>query len=1098
MHRVLFEVNYIGSIHGFVNIIVAFGICLLLYFRAKTEAKTGRTELERNMLRISAGIALFVAILFIIITIKRYADIILQYKNGHYVEIEGVVEDYILNRARGPVETFTVDGVKFVCSDGASWGYRPNRNGGNAITGNGQYVRIRYIPGKQENTIVYIAQLLPENVHSPSYQVPLEEIAERIEYEYVYENSIDYIAGYDYKQLSFLPSGEDIAISIYAVEGNKLLFLPEEKANAEVMINNEPCRLHYSKEADGYVFYVLVDWQLSEDGIPVNSLEDDYYHRIRECIVRDKDAVYEEVDLWDSPVFFMYEFVLDDMVKLGDAKVTFDPKERVALQKISVNGNEYIDAAREYAADILREKQKYGNYRIYLETYGRVPGKYGEYTEGKISASVIGEEMEEYFFFTINDGVGRITKDSVWDEYYPSTVNSPTCFTAQWYLDGEPDGFVRGIVSLQREEILMKVREEKDSEETDRELYTLPEYNPEIDFRTMDPEETAEQIRYAYSYGEWFGMNELGCQTGELRGFQDEEIIMYSWENNGDAVYFVPQSKVNTYVKCGNKENCPLYVNKDGKMEFYLLKRNGYAGVKGQMKTSFFMEECLSTKYAEAMIWLGESKLTLRELPSLDVAKIEEDEYISALKEYIEDVLQQNGRGEVYEMSIGEYEALHTNKVCLSAAVCGEEESYYFRYMIVKSENGNFYFWPAGFGLDSSLSECEAGKHYMNALCIERTRQLSRTKILLNENTIKVGNYYQDYNDLEKNHTILSYDICTSPRYDYENTPLAEYIEETITENEEMSRRAGKEISLEIDYHLFDFNGDGIEDYLLCTSGPLFVGNGGNDVEIYIREGEGVREVLSTLMFLHNEPHNHESFIVLDEKTDDCYAIVPPGRDFILRYNKGSGWYDWPESEESILDIEESQNKSATEMGNEGTNLQQEQSELQSYDGNTIRNHNYFVDLENLEEYHNILSYDICSSPRYDYENTPLVEYVEEIMEGIEEESGEVGKSLPVEIEYHLFDFNDDGKEDYLLCVYGTSLGLDDEAAIFIQEEEGIRRVLYIDMPLCTRSGESLHHSKLIVIDEKTNGYYGIAPEYGNYILRYDAEQGRYDFGVRE
>ena len=173
---------------------------------------------------------------------------------------------------------------------------------------------------------------------------------------------------------------------------------------------------------------------------------------------------------------------------------------------------------------------------------------------------------------------------------------------------------------------------------------------------------------------------------------------------------------------------------------------------------------------------------------------------------------------------------------------------------------------------------------------------------------------------------------------------------------------------------------------------------------------------------------------------------------------------------------------------------------LQSYDenGNTIRNNNYFIDLENLEEYHKIFSYDICSLPRYDYENTPLVEYVEEIMKGVEEKSREVGKSLPVEIEYHLFDFNDDGKEDYLLCIYGTQHGLDDEAIIFIQEEEGLRRVLYIDMPLCTRKDELLIHSKLIVVDEKSNGYYAIAPEYSNYILRYDAEQECYDFGVRE
>lgn len=868
--------------------------------------------------------------------------------------------------------------------------------------------------------------------NSPSIQIPLEEIAERIEYEYIYENMIYHIADYDYKQLSFLPSGEDIDVSFYTIEGNKLLFLPEEKANTEALVNGEMCNLYYSQEAGGYVFYVLVDWQLSENGVPVNSLESDYYHRIRECIVRDKDAVYEETDLHDSPIYFSYEFISDDLVKLGEAKVTFDPEERIEIQKVPAYGNEYID--------------------------------------------------------------------SVWNPYYPA-ADSSACFTARWYLDAETNDFVRDIVGLHRKEILMKVKEEKDpEEETGSHLVTVPEYNQEIDFRTMDPEETAKLLRYVYSYEEWFGMNELGCQTGELRGLQGETINMYAWNNNGETLFFVPESKVNAYVNCENRVKCPVHVNKDGEMEFYLLKRNGYAGGKGQLKTTFFMEDGLSTEYAEDMVWLGETEFTLQELSSSDVAEIEEDEYICALREHIEDILQRNGRDGEYELNIGEYEVLHTNKVCLSAAVSGEEESYYFRYMIVRSENGKFYFWPAGFGLDSSLAECEAGKHSMNALCIERTRQLSRMKMMINENRVKAGNYYSDHEDLEKNHKILSYDICSSPRYDYENTPLVEYIEEDISWNEDMSKKAGKNISVEIDYHVFDFNNDGVEDYLLCESGRLFEGNGGDSVDIFIQGEEGVRNVLSTKMILHHGPHDHASVIVLDEKTGGYYAVVNPSQNFIFRYNEEEGRYDWPESEESILDVEDSQNEPVIGIGNEETNSQEVQSGLQSYDENrnTIRNNNYFIDLENLEEYHKILSYDICSSPRYDYENTPLAEYVEEIMEGIEEESREVGRPLPVEIEYHLFDFNDDGKEDYLLCIYGTQDGLDDEAVIFIQEEEGLRRVLYIDMPLCIRLDGSLHHYKLIVVDEKTNGYYGIAHENGNYILRYDVEQGCYDFGVRE
>lgn len=565
------------------------------------------------------------------------------------------------------------------------------------------------------------------------YRIPLEEIAERIEYEYIYENMIYHIADKDYKRLSFLPTGEDITVSFYAAEGNKLLFLPEEKANREAVIDNEPCKLHYFKEADGFVFYVLVDWQLSEEGVPVNSLEDDYYYRIRECIVRDQDAVYEETNLLDDPTFFQYEFAWDDMVRLGDAKVTFDPDATVALQKVPVQNNEYMDAVAEYAAHILRERQKYGDFQICPETYGRVPGDYGEYTGAKVTAAVFGEGYEDYLFFTINDGDGRITEDSVWPEYYPIEEDSPTYFVSEWHLKEKPEDFLPGIAGLQREVIELEVREEETAgEETDKPFADEMEYNQEIDFRMMDSEEIAELINYVYSYEEWFGMNELGCQTGKMRGLQGEKLAMYSWDNNGDSVFLVPRSWTNTRVKCGNRVNCPVYTERDGElMKFYRLSRNGYAGEGGQLPTTFFMRDWISADHTAHMIYLGEAELTLRELPSLEVAKIEEDAYISAFREYIVDMLRRNGKSGEYEINIGEYEALHTNKVCLSAAVSGEGESWYFRYMIVKSGQGNYYFWPAGFGLNNSLGECEVQRHYMNALCMERTRRLARNRIMI-------------------------------------------------------------------------------------------------------------------------------------------------------------------------------------------------------------------------------------------------------------------------------------------------------------------------------------------------------------------------------
>lgn len=352
---------------------------------------------------------------------------------------------------------------------------------------------------------------------------------------------------------------------------------------------------------------------------------------------------------------------------------------------------------------------------------------------------------------------------------------------------------------------------------------------------------------------------------------------------------------------------------------------------------------------------------------------------------------------------------------------------------------------------------------------------------------IKNDDYFEGYEELEKNHKILAYDICASPKYDYENTPLAEYIEADIAWNEEMEKKMRRSLSLEIDYHLFDFNGDGIEDYLLCESGPLFNGIG-NSVDIFIQEEEdGIRQVLSMPMILHNSPSDHEKLIILDEITNGYYAIVPPYKDFILRYDADRGWYSRDVTQENTSQTDNSQAEIREDEAIEEFEIKGNLSEVE-------RNNNYFVDFGDLEKYHNILVYDICSEPKFDYENTPLSEYVEEVKSRIGKEY-ESGQAMRVKIDYHLYDFNDDGHDDYLLCVYDTIFAQNDEVAIFIQEEEGLRRVFYIDMEL---HDALLNHYRLTVLDEKTNGYYAIAPPYGNYILRYDAEAERYDFGVRE
>ncbi len=158
-----------------------------------------------------------------------------------------------------------------------------------------------------------------------------------------------------------------------------------------------------------------------------------------------------------------------------------------------------------------------------------------------------------------------------------------------------------------------------------------------------------------------------------------------------------------------------------------------------------------------------------------------------------------------------------------------------------------------------------------------------------------------EFEDIEKEHEILAYDISTSPRYDYENTPLLEEIELWKRSDEEYVLEHGPEYEMEVDYHVFDFNDDGIDDYVLCMDGILYSGSAGHFVELFVgTEDGGVEKVLGLTLRYHNPnvPSGHERFTVLNEKTCGFYAIViPGGTNRILRYDPETGCYEYQETE---------------------------------------------------------------------------------------------------------------------------------------------------------------------------------------------------------
>jgi hypothetical protein len=64
-----------------------------------------------------------------------------------------------------------------------------------------------------------------------------------------------------------------------------------------------------------------------------------------------------------------------------------------------------------------------------------------------------------------------------------------------------------------------------------------------------------------------------------------------------------------------------------------------------------------------------------------------------------------------------------------------------------------------------------------------------------------------------------------------EVTPLKEYINREKAENQREAAKFGAHHEMRVDYHVFDFNDDGTEDYLLCMDGIAYSGRAGYEFQ---------------------------------------------------------------------------------------------------------------------------------------------------------------------------------------------------------------------------------------------------------------------------
>ena len=171
---------------------------------------------------------------------------------------------------------------------------------------------------------------------------------------------------------------------------------------------------------------------------------------------------------------------------------------------------------------------------------------------------------------------------------------------------------------------------------------------------------------------------------------------------------------------------------------------------------------------------------------------------------------------------------------------------------------------------------------------------------------------FNELDEIERNYTILEYDICSPVLYDFDNTNLAitKFIEHKVSINEELSQKYGKELKIAMDYHTFDFDDDGSDDYLVCIERELYDGRVEHWIEIYVtRQGSGwvwdghekemVEDVpyecleLNLPQYNQVEENGHKQVMILDEQVNGYYTIVLPGSNLILRYNDRYDKYEF-------------------------------------------------------------------------------------------------------------------------------------------------------------------------------------------------------------
>lgn len=358
---------------------------------------------------------------------------------------------------------------------------------------------------------------------------------------------------------------------------------------------------------------------------------------------------------------------------------------------------------------------------------------------------------------------------------------------------------------------------------------------------------------------------------------------------------------------------------------------------------------------------------------------------------------------------------------------------------------------------------------------------------------------YIDYDHIEQYHKVFKHNISAAPQNDYEDTPLKDYLQNDIERNKEWIMQWGCGSPLAIDYHLFDFNDDGLDDYLVCMHGDGFNGYDGNIVRIYIQESDSsLRMVYDSSEYGENGyihfhdisiQNEHTPVVVLAEKKNGFFAVVLPGLDYILRYNEERNEYSYYEIESIVP---------GTEFMESGISKDEYAQKEHRYTEMMAVDKKPYIDYGFIETQHQVLRHNICISPQTDYQDTILKEYIQEEVDKCNDYYKDICQIEvePLVVDYFQFDFNDDGLDDYLVCFHEIrwTVTQGHSVYIYIQKADGtLEEVLYMQTVIYEPGfGLDGDHAGIAIVDEKSDGYYSFVLPGNNCIVRYDCEKGEY------